>query len=163
MAVRLDSPLLVFDAVSWAQSLIAKFEECKLAEPSARGKRDFERFISEIHAWLDRSITSRSVIGLALRQGMLPRIVGRSNLAAYIRKVLALSKLAEDSDEPQFLLYVDREPRLYVTAELRAQARHTGPEIQGFVVDLEELRNYISEAFRESQLANQIRSSATAL
>lgn len=136
--LTIPSELLVLDAVDWARSQKEWHEDEAL---SAEEDKDLESAVSarevafELDLWLrypNRVV--KSVPLLAMRQTVKPYTVLQNNLLSYVSYLVRRHRPEKEQPFFSFILDIDQ-CTLCVLPELRAQARHTGPEIAGAILD----------------------------
>ena len=153
--LRVERSLLMLDAKSWAKWIATKKREeaARVAgNGGIRSLAEINQQIREIDRWL---ITGRgtcpSTYILHRRQLFAPPVVTAETLSLYIRKLLRFQAKAEAHQLPEFLLDADSEPpMLFVTEDMSAAARHTGPHVQGRVVDRREMLRLVRNGLRAS-------------
>ncbi len=136
--LTLPSAFLVFDAISWTQSqkalLIDQAQEAERIGDVESASEDFE-VASALERWLDdRQHPVRALPLLALRQTVSPHCVTRNSLCSYLEYLVSLNRKDLEGDLEFVLSIEETFAALYVLPHLRAQARHTGPEIVGEIV-----------------------------
>ena len=156
--LRVERSLLMLDAKSWAKWIATKKREeaARVAgNGGIRSLAEINQQIREIDRWL---ITGRgtcpSTYILHRRQLFAPPVVTAETLSLYIRKLLRFQAKAEAHQLPEFLLDADSEPpMLFVTEDMSAAVRHTGPYVRGRVVDRQEMMRLVRDGLRASGIA----------
>ena len=154
-AVRVERSLLMFDAVRWARWIATqKREEAARCEREGgiRAQAEINHQVREIDRWLvTRDGTCQSTYVLHRRQLFAAPVVTAANYDVYVRRLLRLRAESATVPPSEFLLDADSEPpMLFVTEDMSAAARHTGPHVQGRVVDRREMLRLVLDALRVS-------------
>ena len=145
----------MFDARSWARWIAAKRREetarCE-REGRIRSVAEINEQVREIDHWLVTGKgTCQSTYVLHRRVLFGTPVVTPKTLSLYIRKLLRFQAKAEADQLPEFLLDADSElPTLYVLEDMSSAARHTGPHVQGRVVDRREMLRLVRNGLRAS-------------
>lgn len=156
--LTVPSELLVLDAASWAKSQKNQYEEDAL---DAEQDGDFEGASSsrevaqELEMWLrNPEQVVKSVPLLSLRQTVKPFTIYLRHLPEYIAYLVKRHRPAREQPHLSFLLDMQANGCvLYVISRLRAQARHTGPEVLGRVMEQTELQELaLSHPVQSSQM-----------
>ena len=147
----------MFDARSWARWIAAKRREetarCE-REGRIRSLAEVNGQVREVKHWL---VTGKGHMSEHLRSASKATVRRARRYGGEIRGVRQKAPPLEGgvsrSDPPsEFLLDADSEPpMLFVTEDMAAAARHTGPYVQGKVVDRREMMQLIRSGLRTSR------------
>ena len=157
-AIITDSPLLVFDAESWARWAI-HWHEIEAGNAEADGDlacaADFTEMAQRLRDWMETCTTPRLLdLPLRLRLMIKPSVVRRASLHSYLDTVMMFSSMPSPSRNPDFLLYADGDmPTLFAVERLKAQLTHTGPDIKSVSLSEDKLGLMVEE---ECQRAGDI-------
>lgn len=164
--VTVPSAFLVLDAVSWTQGqkalLIDQARDAETEGDLESASEDFE-LAAELEHWLqNRTQPVRGLPLLALRQSVKPHVVLFASIKMWLNYLFTLHR-QDFEGEIEFLFEVKpEEATLSVVPRLRAQARHTGPEIHGQIIEAEHLAHRLEEPLR-NQIAENSDASAPPL
>ena len=155
-AIITDSPLLVFDAESWARWAI-HWHEIEAGNAEADGDlasaADFSEMAQYLRDWLETRTTPRLLdLPLRLRLMIKPSVVRRASLHSYLDLVMTFSSMPSASRTPDFLLYADGDmPTLFAVERMKAQLTHTGPDIQSVSLSENKLGLLVAEECHQAR------------
>jgi len=145
----------MFDARSWARWIAAKRREetarCE-REGRIRSLAEVNGQVREIKHWL---VTGKGLCKstrvLHRRQLFAAPVVTVANYDVYVRRLLRLRAESATVSPSGFFFSADAEPPvLHFTEDMSAAARHTGPHVQGRVVDRREMLRLVRNGLRAS-------------
>lgn len=151
--LTIPSAFLVFDAVSWTQNQKALLmDQAQAAQDEGdvdSATEDFE-VAAALARWLDdREHPVRALPLLALRQSVKPHCITRKSLGSYLMYLVGLHRKDFEGTIEFVLAIQENTATLSVLPNLRAQARHTGPDFMGEIVQPEDFEELIKNAMSQ--------------